>query len=254
MRKTIGYAGTTGQSERKRRRYEVTFFDRIDGITFIATLAVAILSVILLTVMGVYHLTVVEYEFRNEVHSHFELAYRATSLDHMLEELELAEQGMRNLGLTEDMYCTLWGFQKTPDNQMSNVYRRMAELQTRIRQAIQRENNGSMTDGVMDINMMNHERDPIYETFRGEITASGIERKAKDAYYTNGHKILYFGFVIYLVLFLSFVFCAALALMVFVNESNVHILLAENEAEAKKHIRHDQEGAPIFIIRVKKKE
>jgi hypothetical protein len=79
-----------------------------------------------------YEGVVVNYEYNSAVHSHMENAYYSSDPVTMKTELQLAVQGMRDLGLNEKMYGVWMPWNKVPSAQMKWQYTHMDSVLTRV--------------------------------------------------------------------------------------------------------------------------
>ena len=94
----------------------------------------AIALILALSFVGCFaYLVVTEnYEYNSAVRSHMENAYYSADPDTMRSELVLAIEGMRSLGLTDEMYSKWLPWEKVPQNQMAWQYKHMDSILTRV--------------------------------------------------------------------------------------------------------------------------
>lgn len=117
---------------------------------FIASLIVimlAVFAVITGIFAAIYPMSAEGFKYNTEVHSHMENAYYAADPDTMLEELVAAKEGMKNVGLTDDMYNALFPWDKTPDRSMKWQYKHIDSIIIRINEFKQWESSQSLTSG-----------------------------------------------------------------------------------------------------------
>lgn len=80
-----------------------------------------------------YTFVVVYPEYNRQVHSHIDNAFEVNTPEAMKQELLLAEQGMKNLGLTSDKYGSLMPWEQMPSNQMNYpALKGMVSLQSKV--------------------------------------------------------------------------------------------------------------------------
>lgn len=72
-------------------------------------------------------------EFNNKVHGHIENAYYANTPEFMIQELEAAEDGMRELGLDEGDWCDMRPWKQTPSCSMAYQYDHLDSIINRAR-------------------------------------------------------------------------------------------------------------------------
>jgi hypothetical protein len=96
------------------------------------------------------------YKWNYEVHSHMSNAYYANSPELMILQLTLCEEGMRNLGLSPDMYGAWLPWEKTPDVRMDFQYSHIDAILNRTKSVIEWRNqtytkNGSAPETLGDV-------------------------------------------------------------------------------------------------------
>lgn len=155
------------------------------------SVAVCILTFVGSIVGGFYVNTAVMPTYTRAVSSHLDNAYELNSPEQMLEEVELAEQGMKDLGLHENMYTQFWSWDQIPSNSMKFQYTYMKGLKERIQSVIDwkantyGKNNTSESMGDVYEQKMINLRKFIMENADGSHSRS--DWIAKDAWYYNMH-------------------------------------------------------------------
>jgi len=96
------------------------------------------------------------YEWNYEVHSHMLNAYYANSPELMITELSACENGMRDLGLTPDLFGAWLPWEKTPDIRMDYQYNHLDAIINRTKAVIEWRNltyttNGSAPETLGDV-------------------------------------------------------------------------------------------------------
>ena len=157
-----------------------------------------VLSVIGIIGLGISHY-VVGYSYEKKIGSYMENAYNMNTPSRMKEQLLLAEQGMKNEGLTPEMYGA-WIFKK-PDNSMSYQYQHLDSIIERV-DVVQKwydevygnDSKSSETLGDVYEQKMDNLRQFIMEDTRSDWIA-------KDTWYINNHFFYYlFVWLVYLFL------------------------------------------------------
>ena len=126
----------------------------------------------------IVNMTQRDYEFRNAVHSHMENAYYSADPRTMETELIAAKEGMKSLGLTNDMYAAWLPWDKTPDRRMDWQYKHMDSILERVQEFKQWESQqiGSDTSQQMqDVysQKLDNVRHFIYEEGWSDDVAEG---------------------------------------------------------------------------------
>jgi len=117
---------------------------------FIASLIVVVFivfGIICGIFAGIYPMSAEGFKYNTEVHSHIENAYYAADPDTMLEEIVAAKEGMKNVGLTDNMYNALFPWDKTPDRSMKWQYKHIDSIIIRIEEFKQWEESQSASSG-----------------------------------------------------------------------------------------------------------
>jgi hypothetical protein len=93
------------------------------------------------------------YQYNNAVHSHIENAYNSADPVTMRTEIQAAEQGMKDLGLTPDMYDGVFSWEHTSDRQMKWQYAHIDSIYTRLDefQAWEKTQGGSSSQQMQDV-------------------------------------------------------------------------------------------------------
>jgi len=154
-------------------------------------LAITIFATILLCIfigsVAVGNMVGPRYQYQKAVHSHMENAYGASTPELMESQIDLAMQGMRQLGLTEDLYGKLMPWQQTPDWRMDYCYLHLQAIIDRCHEVIDWRNHQDLSSGqVTDIynQKMNN--------LRGFIIEGGwSDWIAQNAFYVNYHPFYY---------------------------------------------------------------
>ncbi|HIH28306.1 MAG TPA: hypothetical protein HA260_00720 [Thermoplasmata archaeon] len=96
------------------------------------------------------------YQWNYEVHSHILNAYYANSPELMISELNSCEEGMRNLGLTAELYGAWLPWEQTPDIRMDYQYNHIDAIINRTKAVIEWRNqtytkNGTAPETLGDV-------------------------------------------------------------------------------------------------------
>jgi hypothetical protein len=127
------------------------------------------------------------YKWNYEVHSHIYNAYYANSPELMIIQLNLCEQGMRNLGLSPDMYGAWLPWEQTPDIRMDYQYSHIDAIINRTKAVIEWRNqtytkNGTAPETLGDV--YNEKMDNL----RGFLVEDGwSDWISYRAYFVNGY-------------------------------------------------------------------
>ena len=132
----------------------------------------------------------VGYQYERDIGSHMDNAKDMNTPSRMLEELNLAKQGMRNAGLNDNMYGA-WIFKK-PDNSMAFQYEHLDSIIERVkaveewRQKTYGKDSAGMTENLGDVYeaKMTNLRQFIMETTRSDWIA-------RDTWYIKNHFFYY---------------------------------------------------------------
>jgi hypothetical protein len=168
-----------------------------------------ILSLLLIAVIGLGSLVAYavgpRYDYNNAVGGHIANAYTASTPELMMAELDLAVEGMGELGLTDDMYARYWSWKLTPDKQMTYQYALIDAIKARCLEVISwRDNQDLMSGQIADVYAQK------MDTIRGEIDR--CDSIASNAYRTNIAP--YYGVYVWLILWaLGWVFCITLLIL-----------------------------------------
>lgn len=151
--------------------------------------------------------TVVDYNYRNAVHSHMENAYYSSDPVTMKQELQLAVQGMRDLGLDEKMYGVWLPWNKVPNNQMKWQYTHMSSVLTRVDEwqkwELAQNNTGSQQMQDVNTQKLNNVR------FFIKDDGGWSDDIAESAYYINYYfYVIIMQIVMFISLILAFLFGA----------------------------------------------
>lgn len=153
---------------------------------------------------GIYKCTTVDYQFNNAVHSHMENAYYSSDPSTMRTELNETVNGMRQLGLTDNLYGALFPWDRTPDHQMKWQYQHIASIQTRVDEWEKWEKSNAGSQQMQDVN--SQKLDNVRHFIKGDGWSDDI---ASMAYFCNFYMWLVYGMVLPL-LILLFVYLAIL--------------------------------------------
>ena len=141
----------------------------------------------------IYDLTGPNYEFNTKVHGYMENAYYANTPELMIYNLEKSKQGMKDLGLTNDMYDAYFMWDKVPHKQMFYQYQHIDSIISRTNAVIQwrNENYGNESSGVPSESLGD-----VYEqkmdNLRGFLQEEGwSDWIANGAFYANYYVWLY---------------------------------------------------------------
>jgi len=157
----------------------------------------AILVLCLVVIIGLpvglvaYNITGPQYQFNNAVHSHMENAYNANTPSLMKSELLLAEKGMHDLGLTDNMYSAFWSWDKTPEKRMDYQYKHMDSIISRV-DSVQIWYNANYVNGTPTNTQMTNVYETMMDDQRAFIQEDGwSDWIAEGAFYANQHVFLY---------------------------------------------------------------
>lgn len=119
-----------------------------------------------------------DFEYEREVRSHIDNAKNAKTPDLMVVELELAVDGMHNLGLNETLYSKIMHYNKVPDKTMEYQYALMDSAIQRCNEVIEWRDAQGMDSGE------------INDVYTAKITAlkddlGGIDNIASKAFLVN---------------------------------------------------------------------
>ncbi len=178
------------------------------GLFFVGIAIVSILA------MGAFHYNYVvdvDYPYQVAVESHLWNAYYLPTPEAMKEEIGIAIQGMRDLGLTDDMYSYWFSWEKTPNRQMAFQYARLDEVINRIDAIILWRDTGleGNVEQFQDVYQAKIDSVRAMLVQKGYMTVDDI---AQSAYLLNYHTLFYFGEMISLPLVGMFVFGMLLGL------------------------------------------
>ena len=127
------------------------------------------------------------YQFQKAVHSHMVNAYLASTPELMEDQIALAIQGTKDLGLTADMYGKLMPWQQTPDWRMDYCYLHLQAIIDRCHEVIEWRNHQDLSSGqVTDV------YNQKMTNLRNFIVEGGYsDYAAKGAFYVNFHSFYY---------------------------------------------------------------
>jgi len=114
--------------------------------------AVSALFLLIAAGMGINFSVSVVPEYNKAVRGHINLARSASDLDLIESEINLSISGMRELGLDEGLYGSVFEWKKTPDNCMRAQYDKLDSVLRRIdemRQWLAIMKNGSLTGEIV---------------------------------------------------------------------------------------------------------
>ena len=152
----------------------------------VAVVATAILGLFIGTV-AVGNMVGPSYQFQKAVHSHMVNAYLASTPELMEDQIALAIQGTKDLGLTADMYGKLMPWQQTPDWRMDYCYLHLQAIIDRCHEVIEWRNHQDLSSGqVTDV------YNQKMTNLRNFIVEGGYsDYAAKGAFYVNFHSFYY---------------------------------------------------------------
>jgi len=159
---------------------------------------VSAILLVMVIVIGVYGYFV-NYQYENKIGAYMDNAKDMNTPSRMIEQLQLAKQGMIDAGLTENDYGAMWF--KKPDNSMTFQYQHLDSIIERARaveewrQKTYGNDSSTQTESLGDVyeSKMTNLRNFIMETTRSDWIA-------KNAWYVKYYKVLYFEGEIILVL------------------------------------------------------
>lgn len=146
----------------------------------------------------------VGYQYDKQIGSYIENSIDMVSPEPMLNQLNLAEQGMRDSGLTDEDYGAV--FFKKPDNSMKFQYQHINAIKERINAVIDwkeksygNESTSSETLGDVYETKMTNLRHYINSESSTSIGGDRSDWIAKDAWYIKNHIFLYFEWIFWVV-------------------------------------------------------
>lgn len=147
-----------------------------------------------------YTFFVVYPEYNRQVHSHIDNAFEVNTPEAMKQELLLAEQGMKNLGLTSDKYGSLMPWEQMPSNQMKFQYEFIDGVIERVDSVIawkteMYKTNNTQIENLGDVyeQKMDNLREFIFENGSSDWIA-------KNAWLANNYTLLYYSWILWLVM------------------------------------------------------
>lgn len=152
----------------------------------VAIVATAVLFMFVISV-NVANVVGPNYQYEKTVHSHMVNAWAASTPELMENQIALAIQGMKQLGLTEDMYGKLMPWQQTPEWRMDYQYLHLQAIIDRCHEVIDWRNHQDLSNGqVTDVynQKMNNLRSFIVEGGYSDYIA-------QSAFYVNLHPFYY---------------------------------------------------------------
>ena len=177
------------EREREERRKKQEREERNAKIKILATLVLCPLLCGIIIVSGVMG---PGYTFQYKVHGHMENAYYADTPDLMIAELEKAKQGMKDLGLEEDMYGAFWPWGKTPDMRMDYQYKHIDAIIDRA-WAVQEWINITYGENATTTEYLGDVYEQKMKNVRKFIQDEGwSDDIAHEAYFVNYHIFYYF--------------------------------------------------------------
>jgi hypothetical protein len=153
--------------------------------------AITLVLFIVLIIFGVYNYFV-SYQYDKQIGSYMSNAIDMIAPEGMLQQVQLAKQGMIDAGLTENDYAAVWF--KKPDNSMKFQYQHIDAIIERI-QAVE-----DWKTKIAGNNTQIETLGDVYETkmtnLRNYINEGGVRSDwiAKDTWYIKNHIVVYFGF------------------------------------------------------------
>lgn len=184
-----------------------------DGIGSAIGLVLCVIVLIgLPTGLYLYDLTGPGYQYNNEVHSHMQNAYDANNPELMKEQLLLVVKGMRDLGLTDNMYDAFWAWDKTPEKRMDYQYQHLDGILERIDAVIIWRNAtyGNNSQGTETLGDVYEQKMDNLRMFLQEDSWS--DWIANGAFYANFHVFLYTAMLWALIIWIVFLIGAILFL------------------------------------------
>jgi hypothetical protein len=116
---------------------------------------IVVVAIIMATLIGtlgmIGYMMGPKYDYNTAVGSHIENAKAAASPELMIEELDLAVEGMRALGLEDEMYSRWYSWKQIPSRQMAYQYALIESIVERCHEvidwrSIQDQASGQVTD------------------------------------------------------------------------------------------------------------
>lgn len=178
------------EREREERGKKQERAERWSKIKILATLIICPLLIGIMIISGAMG---PGYTFQYEVHGHMENAYYADTPDLMIEELEMAKQGMEDLGLTQDMYGAYWPWGKTPDMRMDYQYKHIDAILERAQAIWDWYNTTYLGENITTTEHLGDVYEEKMANVRMFIQDEGwSDDIAHEAYFVNYHLFYYF--------------------------------------------------------------
>lgn len=165
-------------------------------ITLILAIIFTVLTVCICAGFWFGDMTGPAYQFNEKVHGHLENAYYANQPELMKSEMLLCVQGMRDLGLENNMYAAYWSWDKIPSKKMDYQYAHMASIIDRIDSVIDWRNEvyGNNSQGGEVLGDVYEQK---MDNLRGFLKEEGwSDWIANDAFYINHYLIYYLSWII----------------------------------------------------------
>jgi len=155
------------------------------------------------------------YTYYNEAGAHFENAQKMNVPEAIIEELELAKEGLRSLGLEDDMYSRWFHWEKTPHYQMSYQYERIDTIIERAWDVIEWRNltyeDNTTTEILDDVyhEKVNHIR---------EMINLEMHEVAYGTYMMNMHPVFYWSWILQVVLSFAIAPFSVIMVLIYVDK------------------------------------
>jgi hypothetical protein len=215
----IGLSGITGKYlERKAKPKEQIYGEKkMKGKNIMLGITILLTIITIVAGVGLFigDMTGPGYEFQYEVHGHMENAYYANQPELMKSELQMCKQGMEDLGLEENMFATIWSWDKTPNKRMDYQYNHLDSILDRVESVIDWRNEVyGNTSGSSETlgDVYEQKMDNLRRFLKEDRWSDWI---SKDTYYANFHLIYYLSGIIMMILasilIVMWVICAWMA-------------------------------------------
>lgn len=138
--------------------------------------------------MGVWWSFGPKVTYNRAAHGHLENAYWSNTPELMIENLEKHKAGLQGLGLTADMYGTLYPWKMTPDNRMDYQYKHIDSIISRA-EDVKKWRDGQNSQGTQATDVYEQKMDNLREFM--QEGGSWSDDIAYDAFEANKHPLFF---------------------------------------------------------------
>jgi len=143
------------------------------------------------------------YTYQKDVHGYMEQAYYSADPVLMQQNINLAKQGMLDLGLTPDMYGSFWYWEQTPERQMNWEYQHLNSIDVRCTEFIAWIHAQNDTGSQQMQDVYSQKLNNIREFVKND--GGWSDDIAQAAYFTNFNVFFAIGYIPILIALLIFV-------------------------------------------------